>query len=425
MRYWVLGALFVVLLLVLGNALMAWRVDAGFTAKVAAIRAAGDPASLADLKPKRIPDEKNAAAIIAHMRPRLDAFDAGLQKLLKTPPFAAVGNDFLGGDSMTPEQAAAVGAFLADYADVEAMIAQAAACNEYASMANFSLPFSKFLDAQLKIIQTTRAAARLMALRMRLLVGEGRLDETIARGVELLRISELQEREPGTGPFLVSIAVRGVTMKQVTAALEAGPVSKETHAALVEELARQDDAGKVRRAMRLERALSVSAAEEQMSPPSTNVAFRLFGWTVKRQFTAPLEYYEALMPELNRTWPELRRADSSIAAQQGKYGPLAALLLPTITATLDAAQRDAAIVRSLRVLNALRQAEDAGGQPTGLADAGLAAAATMDPCSGKPLLVKKTERGWIVYSVGRDRKDDGGKWDDLNDYGVGPVAAVK
>jgi hypothetical protein len=47
---------------------------------------------------------------------------------------------------------------------------------------------------------------------------------------------------------------------------------------------------------------------------------------------------------------------------------------------------------------------------------------TMDPYTGDPLLIKQTEAGPIVYSVGRNQKDDGGKLgDELEDVGVGPL----
>jgi len=37
------------------------------------------------------------------------------------------------------------------------------------------------------------------------------------------------------------------------------------------------------------------------------------------------------------------------------------------------------------------------------------AAAAVDPFDGLPLRLKRTDRGFAVYSVGEDRKDDGGK----------------
>ena len=49
-----------------------------------------------------------------------------------------------------------------------------------------------------------------------------------------------------------------------------------------------------------------------------------------------------------------------------------------------------------------------------------------DPYTGESLHVKKTPQGWLVYSVGRNLKDDGGKVEDPTngDVGVGPPPAA-
>jgi hypothetical protein len=49
----------------------------------------------------------------------------------------------------------------------------------------------------------------------------------------------------------------------------------------------------------------------------------------------------------------------------------------------------------------------------------------VDPFTDEPLHVKKTPRGWLVYSVGPDFKDDGGKLDGRSDIGVGPTPSEK
>ena len=78
--------------------------------------------------------------------------------------------------------------------------------------------------------------------------------------------------------------------------------------------------------------------------------------------------------------------------------------------------------RSLRVLNALQvRGLPSGGDIPKLTDLGLPEAATIDPFSGKPLLVKKLASGWMVYSVGGNLVDDGGVLDTRTDVGVGSV----
>ena len=84
-RFWkrlAIGALAVVSLALIANGLMAWWVEHRLQTKIAAIRAAGDPASIADLAPEPIPADQNAAAIIERIAPRLDEF-AGTRQILR------------------------------------------------------------------------------------------------------------------------------------------------------------------------------------------------------------------------------------------------------------------------------------------------------------------------------------------------------
>jgi hypothetical protein len=78
-------------------------------------------------------------------------------------------------------------------------------------------------------------------------------------------------------------------------------------------------------------------------------------------------------------------------------------------------------MRSLRIFIALRQfAESNGRDANGLAELKLPRGFTTDPFDGQPLRLKHTPEGWIVYSVHRDRSDDGGDFNGLKDAGVAP-----
>jgi len=81
------------------------------------------------------------------------------------------------------------------------------------------------------------------------------------------------------------------------------------------------------------------------------------------------------------------------------------------------------MIRCLRVLNALQAHVPAGSDKIPkLTELGLPVETTTDPFNGEPLHIKKLPQGWLVYSVGRNFRDDGGKVDDPNngDVGVGP-----
>ncbi|MCD4728632.1 MAG: hypothetical protein K8R46_13280, partial [Pirellulales bacterium] len=99
----------------------------------------------------------------------------------------------------------------------------------------------------------------------------------------------------------------------------------------------------------------------------------------------------------------------------------------------ECAARARASIRSLRVLNALQTHVAAGsGDVPELSKLGLPVETTIDPFTGSSLHVKKTSQGWLVYSVGPNLRDNGGKLvgyrgvtgDDW-DIGVGPPPVGK
>ena len=95
--------------------------------------------------------------------------------------------------------------------------------------------------------------------------------------------------------------------------------------------------------------------------------------------------------------------------------------LPGLKGAYRLVARTRAEIRALRVLNALQSHVSAGSNEVPkLNELGLPAETITDPFTGEPLHVKKTPRGWLVYSVGSNFKDDGGKLDDYSDVGVGP-----
>lgn len=86
-----------------------------------------------------------------------------------------------------------------------------------------------------------------------------------------------------------------------------------------------------------------------------------------------------------------------------------------------AANRATAELRALRILNALNSyARKHGRQTSELNDLSLPQPVVIDPFTGQPLILKRTDKGWIVYPLMDDIVDDGGDFKDYRDYGIGP-----
>jgi hypothetical protein len=135
-----------------------------------------------------------------------------------------------------------------------------------------------------------------------------------------------------------------------------------------------------------------------------------------------VEHFDALLPVVTRPWYEHSKTPGgrAIFSPQG-LGPLADNFIPATNAAYDASNRRVAMSRCLRVLNAMQAFAEANGRNAhGLHELTLPVGATIDPFSGAPLIAKRTDRGWIVYSVYRDGKDDGGDFQGIKDAGIGP-----
>jgi hypothetical protein len=409
-------------LAIVGNTMMAWRVSSQQNARLAAIRAAGLPASIAELRPAPVPDSLNAAAVIEAATPAINAFGASHVNFLDRTPLGKAYGAINDHQLPTVEQAAAMRAILDQHAALGAALTQAAACNVWASRADFTLDHTQFLATGINGIQTIRGAGRYAAWQIAMLAREGKTDDAVRRGVDLLKLARLHESNPTLVSYLVTIAVRGVATHAVNQALRSGPVSTEVRAALDAELARADDPQSFIKALVTERAVALEAMGPMNSQvPPLVVAW--LGWPVKQQYMGAYDLLDVVIVEAQQPWQQFRRATVSGNLNSAPRGTLGELLWPGLRAGVEARTRDLAQIRALRILNSLQRFGEAQGrEASGLAELGLPGEAIVDPYSGQPILLKRTGGGWIVYSVGQNGRDDGGTLDDKRlDVGIGPM----
>ena len=405
----------------ISNAPLSVRAETPLEKRLALIRAAGDPASIADLAPPSIPDDENAANILERIGPRLSEFSRENAHFFDTPIGKSYDEGQDRGEPPTPEQVFEIRLILIKYPDVEEALAQAADCDGYASLRDYTLPFTAFVEAAIGTQRTPRMAVRFLNWHMEVLIADGFHEDALEQGLNTLRLARLYESQPTIVPFIVGIAMRGLGTPHIYDALAAGPVSAELHTALDEELALADSPQSLVRALKTERAVSADWANEHLAwKPLLPAAYRSIliseQWGLLDEIDAHLQLAE--MP-----WHEARTriAPSESVAPPSKRGKLADSLLPGLQATFHANARILAVLRSLRIYNALRKFSDKHGrEAAGLEELGLPASATIDPYSGEPLKMKHTDDGWVVYSVMENGVDDGGDFVGRKDYGVAP-----
>jgi hypothetical protein len=204
--------------------------------------------------------------------------------------------------------------------------------------------------------------------------------------------------------------------------LRSGATSDSPRQALDRELALGDSVKGYRWALKTDAAFGLDSFR---SFPLGNSWLGAAYWDRER-----LAYLDAIDQRLNDADQPFYALSANEKRSNVAAGVFANLLTPALDATRLAMEQSRARTRALRVLLALQRQPDPDKTPAAdLSDLGLPTDATTDPFTGKPLLVKKLPEGWLIYSVGEDLQDDGGKVDEDtqgrqgSDVGLGPIAS--
>jgi hypothetical protein len=417
-----IGIALVVGLLLIGNATVAWQANRKLESKRAELRAAGLPASIAELAPRPIPDEANAATHLARIKPRLDQFSKEYSQFYKTDLGKAWSEREDTRHPPTPEQAAAIRALLDAYPDILAAFEKAAACDAYASRLDFTLPHSRFLESLIDHQSDVRMVARMVRLHATLLIADRRQDEAVKFGTQLLKLGRLYDNEPTMVNYLISVAVRGYAIDFLNHAIRSAAANNSIGDAsrdrLLAELQTQDQSA-LRKALQSEWALVLDYPAGEVGARQ-GIPIQL-SWPITNWALGEADALETALNAADRPYYEVR--DQFGEAAKNKKEP--ALLLPAVHAAFQAEARRLALVRSLRILVALDTYRQRNGkEASGMADLTLPPEAVVDPHSGNALKLKRTDDGWVIYSVMENATDDGGDFTDLKDWGLAPPKPI-
>jgi hypothetical protein len=414
-----IGLLLLVALAMVASGISAWWVGHSLQQRLAALRAAGEPTCFAELAPKPIAPEEDAAHYLEQAGPDLEAFAKEHGAFFKTPTGEAFDKRRDEGEGPTPEQVAAIGAILGHYPDLPGLLAKAAACKGYASRLDFTVGDQQVMEELMKNQGDIRTAARFLRWRMTLLLAEGKQDEALQAGLVIFQLARHHEGEPALINGLVAQAIRGYAVDGINLVLRAGPISDQLRNQLEKELALQDDPQRLVRVMKSERAISRSVARGEFDQ-----AWWL-PWLGKGLQLDILKFYDRLLPLLAQPWVEPRPQIGHLNDfwhSSPVSTVLCELLYPALESADVAEARTIATIRALRIINRLTShADREGREARGLADLALPESAVIDPFSGQPLRLKQTDAGWVVYTVFTNGTDDDGNFQEMADWGLAPA----
>lgn len=397
------------------NAYFVWSNGTRLERRLAALRAEGEPVQIADFAHEPIPPETNAETYLRRAGNDLDAIQ---KELIALYPKSAYPRE-----TPSPADREKLETLFAVYPNFMPLLEQAAACPDYDPQFDVTLSPTRFLQPYMDRIGDYRTLGRVLRAYSALRLSQGRPDDAIAAQLLMLRLTRIWHRDPVLMGYLVTLACKYGAMDAINQVLQAGPPSPDSRRAIDAELSLHDDLDGLRWALRSERAYSLSSIREMLGS----------GYWPPRIFTddVMLGVLDLVDYQLENTSRPYAEAVSRTYASEPRGGlpnpfrPLVTLLEPALASARQAADRSRALVRSLRILNALQSHAMEGDPTPDLADLGLPADTTIDPFNGEPLHVEKLPEGWLVYSVGPDGVDDGGKLDGKADFGFGPTGLNK
>ncbi len=377
-------------------AVSTWRANVRLENAVRQIRDAGDPVSIADLEPKGVDPEENDVTYLSRV-----SEDA--RNLYNEIHRYAHSDDFSWRSGLSDAQCAKVKEGFDAYPRVLEMVERASQCSDHAWPLNYALSPPQFTEELIQRVQDSKNFARICDCYARYQAASGDPDGAAQTFLQSLRLDRLHDREPLVLGALVSLACRAISLHGLNELMQVSKLKPETHIAIETELSKHTPLASFAGCLKSERAFGIESFRDFPSP----FGLLLGQWN---------SYLEMMSQEI-QIGSKTRFESGNRALST--FTNLAQLSKDSIDTGRESANRCEALVRCLRIMNAIHSHPDIEAESE-LASLHLPDQVMIDPYNGKPLTVRSTPAGWQIYSVGSDGTDSGGSLSDLRDTGIGP-----
>jgi hypothetical protein len=393
-----------------GNAVLIWILGSPLKERLAAIRNAGEPVTLADLARPVPPPEQNAAVVLRRAHDDVKALAKELNRIDASSTEQA-------GSNGSAEQKA-IRAALDAHPRVLPLLEQAAACPDY----NPELPYATgpqtLQNSLLTDLQEFRNYANILRAQASALRAQGKRDEALHTCLVSFRLTHHLEREPLLIPYLVVAACRSVAIGEVNATLRAGPVSDGLRRELDQELVASGKVHGYLQALKGERAYGLSSFGTTIPVNWLNRAY----WDNEQ--CRLIDLFNEQMDLVTEPYAAVKASETKWIKQLGSFHPLVTLEVPVVIKTREAMDRVRAQLRCLRILNALQQHGPWQDKQPKLSELGLPPEAITDPFDGSLIKLKQVNGEWLIYCVGPSLQDHGGQVGSSMGIGLGPLPAA-
>ncbi len=278
-----------------------------------------------------------------------------------------------------------------------------------------------------------RILAKMLSMRCKYLIIKGDPDGAVNSIISALKMAGSQKRQPILVVYLVRKSCVALACSDVRYVLENSRPSEAVLTKLQQILLEHDLPQALVRVMMAERVYANSLMINVM-PDDIKQQLRADGsmanlqgrWPVnigrspftKQMAVGYLHNIAEFIEVVRKPWPGIYHASKKYASRdKSLFGRLSA---PALARTVVIHGRYLALVRWARAAIAVhRYQRDNGKVPDTLQDLvpKYINAVPQDPFSGREMLYKHDQDGYVIYSVGDNLKDDGGKTEQREDVG--------
>ncbi len=263
-----------------------------------------------------------------------------------------------------------------------------------------------------------RSAVRILAVRGVVLAADGRADEALASCATALRIADHIKIDPGTLSQLFSHALQNIAMRSLEAVLSSSDPSPKACQALISQLNAVDPRKSLIWGLRSERVLS----ERTALSAARKAVLVTYGWVSYLAGAVAnvndLLYLRDIQREIDAArlpWVDAARKGNEIMSDTEHrpliVGLMSNFTMPFIVDMIEIHWRAAAQLYACQTALAVKvYYYEHGTFPKSLEELGrVGLHSTADPFSGRQFRYKVTSNGFVVWSVGPDMDDDGGR----------------
>ncbi|MGI9519742.1 MAG: hypothetical protein ACR2NP_21995 [Pirellulaceae bacterium] len=357
-----------------------------FNSRVASLKEQGQPVCYADLTHEVEEGKSDALPLLFEAAPSANAF------------FGELSERQLWRKRVSEDLVEQFEELAATYPDLFPLLSKASQCEDI----SISISDGKLPENDLHRVPF-QAVSEVMQLRIRVLAAQGKPDDAVRAGIELLRLSRLLEQHTTTlvGRFTTTLDCRKMAVYALHDVLVAYPISDAVRLALNEELELHGSMDAFNRSIPGERAAVIETIGRQAISPT---AFNGM---------AALDYFEDLQRHCQQPVIRLAADFHDFDMIENRTSWFAQSVAPGYRNVLALECLAISEVRALRIISALQTVPDGTDRDAWdreyLDSIGVPEKMTIDILTGDAMIVRRQDDQWLVYSVGKNGIDDQGR----------------